>query len=74
MESIIETKAATLLEFLVVLETGPDRRSVTLTDGATIVGRLVRNGKPVPNAQIGLSHRTMADSAATSSPSAIHMK
>jgi hypothetical protein len=45
---------ATLLEFLVVLETGPNRCSVTLTDGATIVGRLVQNGKPVPNAQIGL--------------------
>jgi uncharacterized GH25 family protein len=38
----------------VVMETGPDPHSVTLTDGAAIAGRLVQNGKPVPNAQIGL--------------------
>ncbi len=36
---------------------GPDRRSVTLNEGAVIVGHLVQNGKPVPNAQIGLIHK-----------------
>jgi hypothetical protein len=36
------------------METGPQRHSVTLTDGATITGRLLTNGKPVPNAQVGL--------------------
>jgi hypothetical protein len=38
----------------VVMETGAQRHSVTLTDGATITGRLIANGKPAPNIQIGL--------------------
>jgi len=36
-------------------DTGPDRKIMTVTDGATIRGRLVRDGKPVANAEIGLS-------------------
>jgi hypothetical protein len=51
---LLEVEARAMAPKFVVLETGPDRRSVTLTDGATIVGRLVQNSKPVPNAQIGL--------------------
>ena len=35
--------------------TGEDRKVLTVTDGATIRGRLVRDGKPVANAEIGLS-------------------
>jgi hypothetical protein len=51
---LLEVEARGLAPKFAVMETGPNRRSVTLTDGATIVGRLVQNGKPVPNAQIGL--------------------
>ncbi len=51
---LLEVEARAFAPKFAVLETGPDRRSVTLTDGATIAGRLVQNGKPVPNAQIGL--------------------
>jgi Carboxypeptidase regulatory-like domain len=51
---LLEVEARGFAPKFAVLETGPDRRSVILTDGATIVGRLVQNGKPVPNAQIGL--------------------
>jgi hypothetical protein len=35
--------------------TGADRKVLTVTDGATIRGRLVRDGKPVANAELGLS-------------------
>jgi hypothetical protein len=51
---LLEVEARGMAPKFAVMETGPNRRSVTLTDGATIVGRLVQNGKPVPNAQIGL--------------------
>ena len=51
---LLEVEARAMAPKFVVMETGPDRHSVTLTDGATIVGRLVEKGKPVPNAQIGL--------------------
>jgi hypothetical protein len=40
---------------LVVLPTGATRQTVTVTDGATIRGRLVYNGKAVANAEFGLS-------------------
>lgn len=42
---------------LVSLSTGTERRPVTVTDGATIQGRLVRNGTPVPHAELGLRAR-----------------
>ena len=51
---LLEVEARAFAPKFAVMESGPDRRSITLTDGATIVGRLVQNGKPVPNAQIGL--------------------
>ena len=35
--------------------TGPERKTMTVTDGATIRGRLMQNGKPVANAEIGVS-------------------
>jgi len=41
---------------LVTEPTGPDRKTITVTEGAVIRGRLVQqNGTPVPNAEIGLS-------------------
>ncbi len=39
------------------LTTGVERHPITVTDGATIRGRLVQDGKPVPNAEIGLVAR-----------------
>jgi protocatechuate 3,4-dioxygenase beta subunit len=39
------------------LATGTERHSITVTDGGTIRGRLVQDGKPVPNAEIGLVAR-----------------
>jgi hypothetical protein len=54
---LLEVEARAFAPKFAVMETGPDRRSVTLNDGAVIVGSLVQNGKPVPNAQIGLIAR-----------------
>jgi hypothetical protein len=43
---------------LVKLSAGADRATITVTDGAVIRGRLMNQGKPVPNAEIGLIPRT----------------
>ena len=51
---LLDVEARGFAPEFVVMETGPDFRSVTLSDGAAIAGRLVQNDKPVPNAQIGL--------------------
>jgi len=40
---------------LVALPTGAKPHAITVTDGATIRGRLVYNGKPVANAESGLT-------------------
>lgn len=40
---------------LVTLPTGSERKTVTVTDGAMIHGRLMQDGKPVANAEIGVS-------------------
>jgi hypothetical protein len=42
---------------LVKLSPGADRASITVSDGAVIRGRLMHQGKPVPNAEIGLIPR-----------------
>lgn len=39
---------------LFTLPTGPERKTLTVTDGATIRGRLMKDGKPLANAEIGL--------------------
>lgn len=41
----------------VILPTGSERQTVTVSDGALVRGRLVDNGKPVGGAEIGLSPR-----------------
>lgn len=51
---LLELEARAFAPKFAVVETGPDRRSITLNDGAVIAGRLVQNGKPVPDVQIGL--------------------
>ena len=45
------------------LATGAERHAISVTDGATIRGRLVQDGKPVPNAEIGLAARQRGWSA-----------
>lgn len=40
---------------LITLPTGTKPHAITVTDGATIRGRLVNNGKPVANAEFGLT-------------------
>lgn len=41
----------------IILPTGLERQTVTVSDGALVRGRLVDNGKPVGGAEIGLSPR-----------------
>jgi hypothetical protein len=43
---------------LVKLSPGADRASIPVSEGAVIRGRLMAQGKPVPNAEIGLISRT----------------
>jgi len=43
--------------------TGGDRKLMTVADGATLRGRLVQDGKPVANAEIGLSSHTRRSGA-----------
>jgi len=51
---LLSIEARTLAPKFVVLATGPDRQTIELPKGVTIQGRLVKDGKPVGNAQIGL--------------------
>lgn len=41
----------------VVLPTGPERHTITVSGGAIVRGRLTENGKPVAGAEIGLNPR-----------------
>ena len=52
---ILEIAARGMAPTLVTLPTGSERHTVTVTDGATIRGRLVSGGKPIPNAEMLLS-------------------
>jgi len=57
------SKAALMVEAramapkFVILPAGPERQTVTVSEGAVIRGRLVQNGKPVAGADIGLIPR-----------------
>jgi uncharacterized GH25 family protein len=55
MALLIEPRA--MAPTFVILPTGLERQTVTVSDGAVIRGRLVDNGKPVGGAEIGLSPR-----------------
>jgi hypothetical protein len=46
---------------LFTLQTGAERKTMTVTDGATITGRLMQNGEPVANAEMGLTTHKIAD-------------
>ncbi len=51
---LLSIEARAMAPKFIVMETGPERHSVVLSEGAAITGRLVANGKPVGNAEIGL--------------------
>ncbi len=51
---LVSVEARTLAPKFVVLTTDSDRQTILLSRGATILGRLVHDGKPVGNAEIGL--------------------
>lgn len=51
---LLNIEARAMAPRFVTMATGQDRHSVTLTEGASISGRLIANGKPISNAEIGL--------------------
>lgn len=51
---LLEVEARGFAPKFAVMKTGPDRRSITLSEGGIIVGRLLQSGKPIPKVQIGL--------------------
>lgn len=57
LKMLLLIEARGLAPQLVALPTGSERQTVMVLDGAMIRGRLVHNGKPVPNAEIGLIGR-----------------
>ena len=55
---LLSIEARTLAPKFVVLATGPNRQTIELSKGATIHGRLVKDGTPVGNAEVGLIGQT----------------
>jgi hypothetical protein len=51
---LLEVEARAMAPKFVVMTTGSERHSVAVSEGSTITGRLTANGKPVPNALVGL--------------------
>jgi uncharacterized GH25 family protein len=58
MALMVEARA--MAPKFVILPTGSERRTVTVSEGAVVRGRLVDNGKPVAGAEIGLMPREAA--------------
>jgi hypothetical protein len=53
--ALVEARA--MAPIFAVIPAGTERKLITLMDGAVVRGRLVQNGKPVGNAEIGLIGR-----------------
>jgi hypothetical protein len=51
---LLSIEARAMAPKFVAMQTGTERHSVTLSEGAAITGRLVANGRPLGNAEIGL--------------------
>ena len=51
---LLQVEARGMSTKVLGLSTGADRKTVTVSDGAVIRGRLVNHGKPVSGAQLGL--------------------
>jgi len=56
--AIVQVSPRAMAPQLSTVPSGTDRKVITVTEGATIRGRLVRNGEPVGQAEIGLSTHT----------------
>lgn len=54
---LLEVEARGMAAKLVALTTGAERKTITVSDGAWIHGRLVNHGKPVAGAELGLIAR-----------------
>jgi hypothetical protein len=54
---MLKVEARGMATKLISLSTGTERKTVTLSDGAVIRGRLVNHGKPVAGAEVGLIAR-----------------
>jgi len=52
---ILQVTARGMAPKLFTEPTGADRKTMTVTEGATIRGRLLREGKPISNAEVGLA-------------------
>jgi hypothetical protein len=52
---IVQVSPRGMAPKLVTVSTGPDRKTITVTEGAAIRGRLLQNGKPVAQAEMGRS-------------------
>src|SRR5258708_31587415 len=63
---ILQVRPRAMAPKLFTEPTGADRKTMVVTDGATIRGRLIQDGKPVANAEGGLS--THAHGAGTVYP------
>jgi len=53
--AIVQISPRGMAPKLVTVSAGLDRKTITVTEGATIRGRLLQNGKPVAHAEMGLS-------------------
>lgn len=54
VKMILQATARGMAPKMFTEPTGPDRKTLTVTDGALIHGRLLYQGKPVANAEVGL--------------------
>ena len=57
---LLNIEARAMAPKFIVMETGSERHSVVLSEGASITGRLMANGKPVANAEIGVIPKNRA--------------
>lgn len=54
---LLEVEARGMATKLIAATTGPDRKTITVSEGAIVRGRLVNRGKPVAGAELGLIAR-----------------
>jgi len=57
LKILVSVEARAMAPSLAVIPGGTERRLITLADGAVVRGRLVQNGEPIGNAEVGLIGR-----------------
>jgi hypothetical protein len=57
LKILVSVEARAMAPSLAVIPVGTERRLITLVDGAVVRGRLVQNGEPIGNAEVGLIGR-----------------